>query len=44
MTETRNMVAHGYDGVDFEAVWLTITKKAPKIKKTCEKMLLELKN
>ena len=42
MTETRNMVAHGYEGMDFEAAWMTITKKVPKIKKTCEKILREL--
>jgi len=44
LMELRNTVAHGYDEVDFEAVWMTIKKKVPKIKKTCEKILRELKN
>jgi len=43
LRELRNTVAHGYEGMDFEAAWTTITKKVPKIKKTCEKMLRELK-
>jgi len=43
LRELRNTVAHGYEGMDFEAAWTTITKKIPKIKKTCEKMLRELK-
>ena len=43
LRELRNTVAHGYEGMDFEAAWTTITKKIPKIKKICEKMLKELK-
>jgi len=43
LMELRNTVTHGYEGIDFEAVWTTITKKVPKIKKTCEKILGELK-
>ena len=44
MMETRNAVAHGYGGIDLEAAWTSITKRVPKIKKTCEKILRELKN
>jgi len=42
LMELRNTVAHGYEGMDFEAAWTTITKKIPKIKKTCEKILYEM--
>jgi len=43
MMETRNTIAHGYEGIDFEIVWSAINKKIPKLKKTCEKILKELK-
>jgi len=41
MIELRNSIAHGYDGMDLEIVWSTITKKIPVLKKTCEKILRE---
>ncbi|MCL2785597.1 MAG: DUF86 domain-containing protein [Methanomassiliicoccaceae archaeon] len=43
LMELRNTVTHGYEGMDLEAVWTTITKKVPRIKKTCERILRELK-
>ena len=43
LMELRNTVAHGYEGIDFDAVWTTITKKVPKIKKACEQILREVK-
>ena len=43
MMETRNTIAHGYEGMDFEIVWSTIVRKIPKLRKTCEKILKELK-
>jgi len=38
----RNRVAHGYDGIDFEIVWLSATENVPELKKHCESVLLEL--
>ena len=43
ITETRNAIAHGYEGLDLDIIWLSINKKIPKLKKTCEKILKELK-
>jgi len=43
MTETRNTIAHGYDGMDLEIIWSSINKKIPSLKKTCEGILKDMK-
>jgi len=43
IVQVRVSIAHGYENIDFDLVWKTITKKIPKLKKTCEKILRENK-
>ena len=39
----RNVIAHGYHGIDIARVWLTVVEEVPVLKETCEKILKELK-
>ena len=37
--DTRNFYVHAYGAIDLEAVWETITKDIPVLRKACLKML-----
>jgi uncharacterized protein with HEPN domain len=37
----RNILVHGYDGIDTETLWDVITEDVPKLKAACEKVLME---
>lgn len=40
----RNDVAHRYEGIDLEMVWVVIREKIPEIKDACEKILYGLEH
>ena len=42
MVAMRNVLAHGYFGIDVERVWTTVEKDLPKVKKQVERILAEL--
>jgi len=39
MKGMRNIIAHGYHGIDLEAVWVAMTEDVPILKGVCEKIL-----
>lgn len=38
----RNILVHGYFGVDLEEVWQTVERDLPAVKKSIEELLREL--
>ena len=38
----RDIIAHGYERINLEVVWLTMTEDIPALKTACEKILKEL--
>ena len=38
----RNRIAHGYDSIDFEYVWIAATESIPELKIYIEKILQEV--
>ena len=39
----RNLLAHGYDSVDHEIVWLTIANKLPELLRHVETLLVSMR-
>ncbi|MCL1811123.1 MAG: DUF86 domain-containing protein [Methanomassiliicoccaceae archaeon] len=37
----RDIIAHGYEKINLDIVWTSITKKIPALRETCEKILEE---
>ena len=40
----RNIIAHGYDKINLDTLWFSITEEVPVLKRACEEILKELEN
>jgi|GEM_PF-6312768 len=40
----RNIISHAYCEIDLETIWVTVMDETPELKKTCKKILEELRN
>ena len=38
----RDIIAHGYGGINLNTIWITIQERIPELKEACEKILYEL--
>jgi uncharacterized protein with HEPN domain len=38
----RDIIAHGYDGIILETMWVSITEDIPVLKDVCERILNDL--
>jgi len=40
----RDVIAHGYEGIDLARIWYAITDDIPVLRDACEKILIELRS
>jgi len=38
---TRDIIAHGYEWIDLETLWFSITEEVPTLRDTCERIMRE---
>ena len=38
----RDIIAHNYGGINIDELWITITKRVPELRESCEHILTEI--